>query len=153
MFFPSIANFKCTLSDRQMYPWGCMYPRLGTPALEDDIVSAFVPQLPRCIVYLHYFCCISNRLICCSSCDMKEEAGARVKSEENLQGDTSFNDLQNMLLLVSSLVQVAEEQMTVFDQFVVHICITFWVELNVNKVYISQVTFFVAVAAYIQYCI
>jgi len=32
---------------------------------EDDILSAFVLQLPRCIVHLHYFCCVANRLICC----------------------------------------------------------------------------------------
>ena len=32
--FFSIANLKCTPSDRQMYPWGYMYPRLGTPDLE-----------------------------------------------------------------------------------------------------------------------
>ena len=43
--------------------------------------------------------------------------------------------------------------MTVLGRLGVHICITFWVELNVNKVYISQATFFVAVAAYIQQCI
>jgi len=30
----SIANLKCTPSDRQMYPWGYMYPRLGTPDLK-----------------------------------------------------------------------------------------------------------------------
>jgi len=29
----SIANLKCTPSDRQMYPCGYMYPRLGTTAL------------------------------------------------------------------------------------------------------------------------
>jgi len=40
----------------------------------DDILSAFALQLPRCIAYLHYFCCIANRLICCSLCDMKEVA-------------------------------------------------------------------------------
>jgi len=37
--------------------------------LEDDILSAFLLQLPRCIVCLLYFRCIANRLICCSSCD------------------------------------------------------------------------------------
>jgi len=58
-----------------------------------------------------------------------------------------------MLFLVSSLAQVAKHQMTVLSRFGVHICTNFWVELNVNKVYISQTTFFVAVAAYIQYCI
>jgi len=30
-----------------------------------------------------------------------------VKHEESVQGDSSFNDLQNMLFIVSSLVQVA----------------------------------------------
>jgi len=43
--------------------------------------------------------------------------------------------------------------MTVLGWFGVHICITFCVEFNVNKVCMSQATFFVAVAAYIQYCI
>ena len=38
-------------------------------------------------------------------------------------------------------------------RFGVHIYITFWVELNVNEVYMSQATFFLAVAAYIQYWI
>jgi len=51
--------------------------------------------------------------------------------------------------LVSYLAQVAKHQMTVLRRLAVHICITFWVELNVNKVYMSQTTFFVAVAAYI----
>jgi len=64
-----------------------------------------------------------------------------VKSEDNLQGDRSFNDLENMLFLVSSLAQVAEEQMTVLARFGVHICTTFWVEVNVNKVCMSQATF------------
>jgi len=40
----------------------------------DDTLSAFVLQLPRCIVYLHYFCCVANRLICCSSCGIAEFA-------------------------------------------------------------------------------
>jgi len=68
---------------------------------------------------------------------MKEEVGAKVKRENNQREDSSFNDLQNMLFLVSPLVQVAQEQMTVLGRFGVHICITFWVEVNVNKVYIS----------------
>jgi len=34
IFCSSIANLNCTSTDRQMYPWGCMYPRLGTPGLE-----------------------------------------------------------------------------------------------------------------------
>jgi len=78
---------------------------------------------------------------------------AKVKSEDNLQGDSSFNGLQNMLVLVSYLAQVAKHQMTWLCRFGVHICITFWVDLNVNKVYISQATFFMAVAACIQHCI
>jgi len=65
-----------------------------------------------------------------------------VKREDNLQGDSSLNDLQNMLFLVSSPTQVAKEQMTVLAGFGVHICITFWVEINVNKVYMSQASFF-----------
>jgi len=31
---PSIANLKCTPSDRQMYPQGYMYPRFGTPEID-----------------------------------------------------------------------------------------------------------------------
>jgi len=34
IFLPSIANLKCTSSDRQMYPHGYMCPRLGTPELK-----------------------------------------------------------------------------------------------------------------------
>jgi len=56
-----------------------------------------------------------------------------------------------MLFLVSFLAQVAKHHVTVLSRFGVHICITFWVELNVNKVYISQATFFMAVVAYIQH--
>ena len=82
---------------------------------------------------------------------MKEKAGAKVKRENNLPGDRSFSDWQNMLFLVSSLAQVAKEQITVLGRFGVHICITFWVE--VNEVYMSQTTFFLAVAAYSQYFI
>ena len=113
------------------------YIRIRPRDLEDDILSAFMPQLPRCIVYLLYFCRIANRLICCSLCDMKEDSGAKVKHENNLQGDRSFTDLQNMLFLVSSLAQVLKEQITVLDRFGVHTCIAFWVEVNVNKVYMS----------------
>jgi len=69
------------------------------------------------------------------------------------EGDRRFNGLQNISFLVSSLAPVAKEQMTMFGRFGVHICMTFWVEVNVNKVYMSQATFFVAVAAYIQYWI
>jgi len=84
---------------------------------------------------------------------MKEKAGAKVKCENNLQEDRSFVDLQNLLFLVSSLAQIAIEQMTVLGRFGIHICTTFWVEVNVNKVTMPQATFFVAVAAYIQYCV
>jgi len=44
-----------------------------------------------------------------------------VKREDNLQGDSSFNNLQNMLFIVSSLAQAAKEQMTVLGRFGVHI--------------------------------
>jgi len=33
-FCSSIDNLECTPKDRQIYPWGYMYPRLGTPALK-----------------------------------------------------------------------------------------------------------------------
>jgi len=39
MLFSSIANLKCTTSDRKIYPWGYMYTRLGTPALEQVFVT------------------------------------------------------------------------------------------------------------------
>jgi len=65
---------------------------------------------------------------------MKEEAGPKVKREINLQGDRSYNDLHNKLFLVSSLAQVAKQQMTLLIRFGVNICKTFWVEVNVNKV-------------------
>jgi len=58
-----------------------------------------------------------------------------------------------MLFLLSSLAQVAKEQITVLGRFVVQACKTFWVQVNVNKVYMSQATFFMLVAAYIEYCI
>jgi len=54
---------------------------------------------------------------------------------------------------LSLLLPKLQEQMMVLGLFGVHICITFWVEVNANKIYISQATFFVVVAAYIQYCI
>jgi len=107
----------------------CHY-RIRPRDLEDDILSAFAHQLPSCIVHLLYFYCVANHLICCTLCDMKEEAGAKVKRENNLQGDRSFSDLQNMLFLVSSLPQLVKEQITVLDRFGVHICTTFWVEVN-----------------------
>jgi len=36
-----MANLKCTPSDRQMYPQGYMYPRLGTLAIEHHFNFAF----------------------------------------------------------------------------------------------------------------
>ena len=48
--FSYIANLKCTPSDRQMYPWGYMYPRLGTPALEESADWALLSS----------FCNVSN---------------------------------------------------------------------------------------------
>ena len=83
---------------------------------------------------------------------MKEEAGAKVKRENNLEGGRNFNDLQNMLFLVPSLARVAKEQMTMLGRFDVRICITFRVEVNMKKVTCRK-RLFVAVAAYIQYCI
>ena len=71
----------------------------------------------------------------------KRRRGAKVKSEDNLQGDNSFNGLQIMIFFVSFLAQVAKHQMTVLSTFGVHICITFWVELNVNEVLILQAIF------------
>jgi len=55
----------------------------------------------------------------------ERKRGEKVKREDNLEGDSSFNDLKNKLFLVSSLAQVAKEQMAVLDRFGVHICITF----------------------------
>ena len=37
IFCSSIANLKCTPSDWRMYPQECMYPRLGTPELDQGI--------------------------------------------------------------------------------------------------------------------
>jgi len=34
IFIPSVAYLKCTPSDKQMYPQGYMYPRLGSPVVE-----------------------------------------------------------------------------------------------------------------------
>ena len=74
---------------------------------------------------------------------MQHERGAGGKGETREQSTRreSFNDLQNMLFRVSSLAQVAKKQMTMLSRFGVHICITFWVEVNVNIVYMSQATF------------
>jgi len=41
--------------------------------------------------------------------------------------------------------------MTVLGRFGLHICVTFWVELNAIKIHMLQATFFVVVAAYIQH--
>jgi len=67
--------------------------------------------------------------------------------------EINFSDLQNMLFLVSFLAQVTKEQMTVLSQFGVQVCITFSIEVNLNEVYMSQATLFVAADAYIQYCL
>jgi len=45
-FLPSIANLNCIHSDRQMYPQGYMYPRLGTPVLT-EIVASFGSNYPQ----------------------------------------------------------------------------------------------------------
>ena len=46
IFCSSIDNLKCTPSDRQMYPWRYMYPRLGTPDLDVRFArESFNPQL------------------------------------------------------------------------------------------------------------
>jgi len=37
--FSFIANLTCTLSNRQMYPWGNMSPRLGTLVLEHTYMT------------------------------------------------------------------------------------------------------------------
>ena len=37
--FSSIANLKYTPSDRQRYPWGYMYPRLGTPVYRNQPIG------------------------------------------------------------------------------------------------------------------
>ena len=64
-----------------------------------------------------------------------------MKSENNLQGNGSFNGLQNILFLASSFVQIAKHQMTVLSRFGIRICMTFRVVVTLNKVYISQATF------------
>jgi len=54
----SIANLECTPSDRQMYPWGYMYPRLGIPAV---VVCSYVGILHSSLVI---FCfCVSGILL------------------------------------------------------------------------------------------
>jgi len=55
--------------------------------------------------------------------------------------------------LLSLPLSKLQEQMTVLGRFGLHICITFWVELNAIKIHMLQSTFFVAVAAYIQHSI
>jgi len=47
-----------------------------------------------------------------------------VKRENNLQGEGSFNDFQNMLFLVSCLAQVEKKQITVLGRFGIDLCIT-----------------------------
>jgi len=41
IYFLFISNHKCTPSDRQMYPQGYMYPRLGTLVLDGSISLKF----------------------------------------------------------------------------------------------------------------
>jgi len=48
IFLSSIANLKCTPSDRQMYPQGYIYPRLRTPALVEPDQSTMFYQLSNC---------------------------------------------------------------------------------------------------------
>jgi len=38
---------KCTPPDRQMYPWGYMYPRLGTPDLLQTTVHSIWKLIQR----------------------------------------------------------------------------------------------------------
>ena len=47
MYFTSFANLKCTPADRQMYPQGYMYPRLGTSGLDEPTpgMSSLVDSL------------------------------------------------------------------------------------------------------------
>jgi len=42
IFLPSIAYLKCTPSDKQMYPQGCIHPRLETPALDGSSLLKFL---------------------------------------------------------------------------------------------------------------
>jgi len=57
---------------------------------------------------------------------MKEKArGKGEMREDNLQGDSSFNDLQYLLLLDSSLADVAKKQMTALGVLRVHILYSF----------------------------
>jgi len=44
--FSSSVSLKCTPSERQMYPWGYMYPRLGTPDLDvNDTFERLITNL------------------------------------------------------------------------------------------------------------
>jgi len=58
-----------------------------------------------------------------------------------------------MWYLLSLPLSKSKEQTTVLGRFGLHICMTFWVEINAIKIHMLQATFFVAVAAYIQHSI
>jgi len=51
IFLSSIANLERTPSDRQMYPWGYMCPRLGAPALRVWAKMLFIRYVyeKRCV--------------------------------------------------------------------------------------------------------
>jgi len=49
IFCSSTDNLKCTPSDRRMYPWGYMYPRLGTSVLGHLFALPSKDEcMPRC---------------------------------------------------------------------------------------------------------
>ena len=60
-FFSSSASLKCTPSDRQMYPWGQMYPWLGTPALRNDTFTKCTSNHYKLVKKQHYNCKILDR--------------------------------------------------------------------------------------------
>ena len=45
IYFSSSVSFKCTPLDRQMYPWGYMYPRLGTPELSNIKARCYIGEV------------------------------------------------------------------------------------------------------------
>jgi len=47
----SIANFKCTPSDRQMYAYADIYPRLGPPELDGRAAHPHTVRLTRRLQY------------------------------------------------------------------------------------------------------
>jgi len=80
-----------------------------------------------------------------------------VKSEDNLQGNSSFNEFQRLAKYAISSLLPCPSCKTSNDSVQqvrrLYVYIIFLVELHVIKVYILQEIFFVAVAAYIQHCI